>query len=59
MAGYEFGFLMEQSLSQQPAAEGFLPYLRYLRLPTFGDCLPMVLAEAGASGMPIISTVVL
>jgi glycosyltransferase involved in cell wall biosynthesis len=25
-------------------------------LPTFGDCLPMVLSEAGASGMPIIST---
>lgn len=25
-------------------------------LPTFGDCLPMVLSEAGASGMAIIST---
>jgi glycosyltransferase involved in cell wall biosynthesis len=25
-------------------------------LPTFGDCLPMVLSEAGASGIAIIST---
>jgi glycosyltransferase involved in cell wall biosynthesis len=25
-------------------------------LPTFGDCLPMVLAEAGASGLPLVST---
>src|SRR5215467_11500183 len=25
-------------------------------LPTFGDCLPMVLSEAGASGMAVIST---
>jgi glycosyltransferase involved in cell wall biosynthesis len=25
-------------------------------LPTFGDCLPMVLSEAGASGMAIVST---
>lgn len=25
-------------------------------LPTYGDCLPMVLSEAGASGMAIIST---
>jgi glycosyltransferase involved in cell wall biosynthesis len=25
-------------------------------LPTTGDCLPMVLAEAGAAGLPIVST---
>jgi glycosyltransferase involved in cell wall biosynthesis len=25
-------------------------------LPTFGDCLPMVLPEAGAAGLPLIST---
>lgn len=25
-------------------------------LPTFGDCLPMVLSEAGASGLPLVST---
>lgn len=25
-------------------------------LPTYGDCLPMVLAEAGAAGLPIVST---
>lgn len=25
-------------------------------LPTYGDCLPMVLSEAGASGLPLIST---
>ena len=25
-------------------------------LPTFGDCLPMVLSEAGAAGMAIVST---
>jgi glycosyltransferase involved in cell wall biosynthesis len=25
-------------------------------LPTVGDCLPMVLAEAGASGLPLVST---
>jgi len=25
-------------------------------LPTHGDCLPMVLAEAGAAGLPLIST---
>lgn len=25
-------------------------------LPTFGDCLPMVLSEAGATGLPTIST---
>lgn len=25
-------------------------------LPTYGDCLPMVLAEAGAMGLPLIST---
>jgi len=24
-------------------------------LPTFGDCLPMALAEAGAAGMPLVS----
>ncbi len=27
-------------------------------LPTLGDCLPMVLSEAGAAGMPIVSTAV-
>jgi len=27
-------------------------------LPTSGDCLPMVLAEAGAAGLPLISTCV-
>jgi glycosyltransferase involved in cell wall biosynthesis len=27
-------------------------------LPTYGDCLPMVLSEAGAAGLPTISTVV-
>jgi glycosyltransferase involved in cell wall biosynthesis len=27
-------------------------------LPTFGDCLPMVLSEAGAAGLPSISTTV-
>ena len=25
-------------------------------LPTYGDCLPMVLSEAGAAGMPVVST---
>lgn len=25
-------------------------------LPTFGDCLPMVLAEAAAAGLPLVST---
>lgn len=25
-------------------------------LPTYGDCLPMVLAEAGAVGLPLVST---
>jgi glycosyltransferase involved in cell wall biosynthesis len=25
-------------------------------LPTYGDCLPMVLSEAGASGLPVVST---
>ncbi len=25
-------------------------------LPTFGDCLPMVLSEAGAVGLPLVST---
>jgi glycosyltransferase involved in cell wall biosynthesis len=25
-------------------------------LPTYGDCLPMVLSEAGAAGLPVIST---
>ncbi len=25
-------------------------------LPTFGDCLPMVLSEAGAAGLPLIAT---
>ncbi len=25
-------------------------------LPTYGDCLPMVLSEAGAAGMPCVST---
>ena len=25
-------------------------------LPTFGDCLPMVLSEAGAAGLPLVST---
>jgi glycosyltransferase involved in cell wall biosynthesis len=25
-------------------------------LPTFGDCLPMVLSEAGAAGMAVVST---
>lgn len=25
-------------------------------LPTFGDCLPMVLSEAGASGLPTVTT---
>jgi glycosyltransferase involved in cell wall biosynthesis len=25
-------------------------------LPTFADCLPMVLSEAGASGLPVVST---
>jgi glycosyltransferase involved in cell wall biosynthesis len=25
-------------------------------LPTLGDCLPMVLSEAGASGLPLVST---
>jgi glycosyltransferase involved in cell wall biosynthesis len=25
-------------------------------LPTFGDCLPMVLSEAGAAGLPAVTT---
>jgi glycosyltransferase involved in cell wall biosynthesis len=25
-------------------------------LPTYGDCLPMVLSEAGAAGLPLVST---
>lgn len=25
-------------------------------LPTFGDCLPMVLSEAGAAGLPLVAT---
>jgi glycosyltransferase involved in cell wall biosynthesis len=25
-------------------------------LPTYGDCLPMVLSEAGAAGLPVVST---
>jgi glycosyltransferase involved in cell wall biosynthesis len=25
-------------------------------LPTYGDCLPMVVSEAGASGLPVVST---
>jgi len=25
-------------------------------LPTLGDCLPMVLSEAGATGLPLVST---
>ncbi|MFZ1399673.1 MAG: glycosyltransferase family 4 protein [Candidatus Promineifilaceae bacterium] len=27
-------------------------------LPTYGDCLPMVLSEAGAAGLPLVSTAV-
>jgi glycosyltransferase involved in cell wall biosynthesis len=27
-------------------------------LPTFGDCLPMVLSEAGAAGLPAVTTTV-
>ncbi|MDJ0752692.1 MAG: glycosyltransferase family 4 protein [Ardenticatenaceae bacterium] len=27
-------------------------------LPTYGDCLPMVLSEAGAAGLPVVSTTV-
>jgi len=27
-------------------------------LPTRGDCLPMVLAEAGAAGLPLVSTAI-
>ena len=27
-------------------------------LPTMGDCLPMVLSEAGAAGLPLVSTAV-
>jgi glycosyltransferase involved in cell wall biosynthesis len=27
-------------------------------LPTFGDCLPMVLSEAGAAGLALVSTAV-
>jgi glycosyltransferase involved in cell wall biosynthesis len=27
-------------------------------LPTYGDCLPMVLSEAGAAGLPVVSTAV-
>jgi glycosyltransferase involved in cell wall biosynthesis len=25
-------------------------------LPTYGDCLPMVLSEAGAAGLPLVAT---
>jgi glycosyltransferase involved in cell wall biosynthesis len=43
-------------MHQQPAAEGLYHRCDIFDLPTFEDCLPVMLSEAGASGMAIIST---
>lgn len=39
-----------------PALKALYHECDIFALPTFGDCLPMVLSEAGAAGMAVVST---
>lgn len=41
-----------------PALRALFHHCDIFCLPTLGDCLPMALAEAGAAGLPLVSTAV-
>lgn len=69
--GVELHLVTRQALPAEPGVivhNGMQPNSPELRalfqrcdmfcLPTLGDCLPMALAEAGAAGLPLISTAV-
>ena len=42
--------------TEQPRADPLYHRADVFCLPTLGDCLPMVLSEAGAVGLPLVST---
>lgn len=49
-------FIYNDMKPNSPALKALFHSSHIFCLPTFGDCLPMVLSEAGASGMPLVST---
>jgi glycosyltransferase involved in cell wall biosynthesis len=49
-------FLNKNDESQRKELERLLMMSNFLLLPTRSDCVPMVLAEANAFGLPVITT---
>ncbi|MBX3013829.1 MAG: glycosyltransferase family 4 protein [Caldilineaceae bacterium] len=49
-------FAYHQMQPNSPALKDLFYAADIFALPTLGDCLPMVLSEAGAAGLPLIAT---
>ena len=49
-------FTYKNMLPNSPALKALYHQADIFCLPTYGDCLPMVLSEAGAAGLPVVST---
>jgi glycosyltransferase involved in cell wall biosynthesis len=49
-------FVYTQMQPNSPALKQLYHESDIFCLPTYGDCLPMVLSEAGAAGLPAVST---
>jgi glycosyltransferase involved in cell wall biosynthesis len=49
-------FLYQNMQPNSPALKALYHQADIFCLPTYGDCLPMVLSEAGAAGLPVVST---
>jgi glycosyltransferase involved in cell wall biosynthesis len=49
-------FVYRNMLPNSPMLKALFHACDIFCLPTYGDCLPMVLSEAGAAGMPLVST---
>lgn len=49
-------FLYHNMQPNSPALKALYHRSDIFCLPTYGDCLPMVLSEAGAAGLPVVST---
>ena len=56
LAGRARAVRLRPDAAQQPALKQLYYGSDIFCLPTYGDCLPMVLSEAGAAGMAVVST---
>lgn len=51
-------FVYNQLRANSPELRALYHQCDIFALPTYADCLPMVLSEAGAAGLPVVSTTV-